>query len=63
MENNVITDIRIPFWRLVFILVKLAVAAIPAAFILIMFYMLIFAVVAGIVAMFGVSLPIPKRTF
>lgn len=34
MESNqvVITDIKIPFWSLVWLLVKLSLAALPAAF-------------------------------
>ena len=33
-QEVVITDIRVPFWSLVWILVKLAIAAIPACIIL-----------------------------
>ena len=61
MENNVITDIRIPFWRLVLIFVKWAIAAIPAAIILVVLYAAIFAVIIGLLGMLGVSLPIPRQ--
>ena len=44
MDNNVITDIRIPFWRLVVIFVKWAIAAIPATIIVVVLYGLVLAV-------------------
>ena len=40
----VVTGLEIPFWDLVFFLVKLVFAAIPAAF----FVVLIFSVMAGV---------------
>ena len=58
MENGVITDIRIPFWRLVVIFVKWAIAAIPATLIIILIYVLVFAVIAGL---FGGLPQIPSR--
>ncbi|MGH8640781.1 MAG: hypothetical protein ACRET6_03660 [Burkholderiales bacterium] len=53
MENNVITDIRIPFWRLVVIFVKWAIAAIPAAIILTVLYFLAWGVLIGLLAGIG----------
>jgi predicted ABC-type sugar transport system permease subunit len=53
-----ITDIKIPFWRLVLIFVKWAIAAIPAAIIL----TLIFGLVIGaIVAVVGVPVELLRR--
>jgi hypothetical protein len=49
-QNVTITDIRIPFIRLVFLMVKLALAAIPAAIIL---TLIGFALSALGVAIFG----------
>jgi len=49
-QNVTITDIRIPFIRLVFFMVKLALAAIPAAIIL---TLIGFALSALGVAIFG----------
>ncbi len=46
MDNNVITDIRIPFVRLVVILVKLSLAAIPAAIIVFLIFSLLAALLA-----------------
>jgi hypothetical protein len=43
-QHIVITDIHIPFWRLVGIFVKWALAAIPATIILV----IIFAIVGGV---------------
>ncbi len=63
MENNVITDIRIPFWRLVLIFVKWAIAAIPAAIILVVLYAVIFAAIIAVIGMLGVSIPNPMRNF
>ncbi|HKZ97509.1 MAG TPA: hypothetical protein VJ045_11075 [Hyphomicrobiaceae bacterium] len=48
MEDSVITDIRIPFWRLVVIFVKWAIAAIPATIIVILIYMAVFGLIAGL---------------
>jgi hypothetical protein len=48
----VITDIDIPFWRLVFIFVKWALAAIPATIVLVVIWMIVAAVLA---AVFGIG--------
>jgi hypothetical protein len=55
----VVTDIHIPFWRLVGIFVKWALAAIPATIILVLIFMLIGAIIAGIFAAIGINLPRP----
>jgi hypothetical protein len=47
-ERIVITDIDIPFWRLVVILVKWALAAIPATIVVMLIVMLVAAVFSGI---------------
>lgn len=47
----IITDIRIPFFRLVLFLVKLSLAAIPAAIILAIASMLISAILAALFGM------------
>jgi hypothetical protein len=56
-----IRDIDIPFWRIVTILIKWSIAAIPAAIIITIVYALIFALLGGIaVGIFdflGVSAP------
>jgi len=39
-QEIVVTDIQIPFWSMVVLMVKLAVASIPALFILSIFGML-----------------------
>jgi hypothetical protein len=54
----VITDIRIPFFRLVLFLVKLSLAAIPAAIILALVSVLISAVLAGL---FGLHMDFMMR--
>ncbi len=46
-ERVVLIDLRIPFFRLVFFLVKLALAAIPAALILGAIGMVVTAVIAA----------------
>ena len=50
-HTMVITDIDIPFWRLVFIFVKWALAAIPATIILIIIWMIVVAVFGAIFGM------------
>jgi hypothetical protein len=45
----VVADIRIPFFRLVLFFVKVAIAAIPAAFILLVLVMLVTAVLAALI--------------
>ncbi len=49
-QRIVIVDLRIPFFRLVFFLVKMTLAAIPAAIILLVFSALVGALIA---ALFG----------
>jgi hypothetical protein len=46
-ERVVLVDLRVPFFRLVFFLVKLSLAAIPAAIILGAILMLVSAAVAA----------------
>lgn len=43
-----IRDIDVPFWRIVTILIKWSIAAIPAAIIVTILYAIIFALVGGI---------------
>jgi hypothetical protein len=47
-QSIVVTDIDIPFWRLVAIFVKWALAAIPATIILIVIWMIVAAVFSTI---------------
>ncbi|MDP7063388.1 MAG: hypothetical protein QF489_10740 [Planctomycetota bacterium] len=49
---NIIVDFRIPFWRMVAIMVKLSIASIPAAIILTAIY-------AGVVLLFTTLLSVP----
>jgi hypothetical protein len=52
VERTVITDINIPFWRLVAIIIKWTFAAIPAAIIV----WLIIMIVAGVIgSIFGLG--------
>ena len=56
MENDnstrvVVTDIRMPFWSMVVFMVKWAIAAIPAMFILIIFWFIIMALFGGMGSM------------
>lgn len=53
-----LTDIRIPFWRLVMVLVKVALASIPAAFILTFIYMFISMLAIGILGSLGMGLDV-----
>jgi hypothetical protein len=48
VERTVITDIDIPFWRLVAILIKWTFAAIPAAIIVWLIIMIIAGVIGSI---------------
>jgi hypothetical protein len=48
VERTVITDIDIPFWRLVMIFIKWTFAAIPAAIIVWLIMMIIVAVIGSI---------------
>jgi hypothetical protein len=54
-----ITDIKIPFWRLVVIMVKWAIAAIPATIILILLGTLVAIAIGAVLAMFGATFPTP----
>jgi len=50
MEGNPVSiiDIRIPFWRLVAFFVKTTIAAIPAAIIVVVIYVLVVGVLAAV---------------
>ena len=52
MEGNPVSivDIRIPFWRLVAFFIKVAIAAIPAAIVVTLLYVLPLLLVGGIIA-------------
>jgi hypothetical protein len=56
-----IRDIDVPFWRIVTILIKWSIAAIPAAIIVTIVYALLFALLGGIAVgildFLGVSTP------
>jgi hypothetical protein len=56
-----IRDIDVPFWRIVTILIKWSIAAIPAAIIVTIVYVLLFALLGGIAVgildFLGVSAP------
>jgi hypothetical protein len=59
MTPAVICDIRIPFWRLVFFLIKYMIAFIPALIILTFVFGLIFAVIGAALGLSGI-IPMPK---
>ena len=46
MEVRVV-DVRVPFWSVVVFMVKWALAAIPAALILLVLYFLVIGVISG----------------
>jgi ABC-type sugar transport system permease subunit len=52
-----IRDIDVPFWRVVMILVKWSIAAVPAMIIVILLYALVVAIIGGLLAAIGVHLP------
>lgn len=52
----VITDIKMPFWSMVWFLVKLSFAAIPALLIVWLVFALIGAVFGGVVGALGLNL-------
>ena len=56
--GNLVTirDIDVPFWRIVLIMIKCSIAAIPATIILILIWVLVMAVFA---ALFGSHMPMP----
>jgi len=60
-EPVTIRDIDVPFWRIVTILIKWSVAAIPAAIIVAILYALILGILggllAGIMELAGIPLP------
>ena len=61
--GNLVTirDIDVPFWRIVFILIKWSVAAIPAMIVIGIIYTALFALLGGLfvgmMQMFGVPIP------
>jgi hypothetical protein len=56
-----IANIDIPFWRMVVILVKWSLAAIPATIIMIIIFAIIALIIGGALSMLGISLPpLPK---
>jgi hypothetical protein len=61
--SNLVTirDIDVPFWRIVLILIKWSIAAIPAAIIVGLIYAALFALLGGLfvgmMEMFGVPIP------
>jgi hypothetical protein len=58
-QPTVVTDIHIPFWRLVGIFVKWALAAIPATIILVIIFMVVGFVIAAVLAALGVNIRPP----
>ena len=60
-ESIVIRDIDVPFWRIVTILIKWSIAAIPAAIVIAILYTLIFALVGGlavgVMELLGIAIP------
>jgi hypothetical protein len=61
MENYTLVDIKIPFWRLVAIFVKWAIAAIPATIIVLILYTVIIGILAAVFGAVGGNWPIPGR--
>jgi len=59
--SNIVTirDIDVPFWRIVLILVKWSIAAIPAMIILTVLDSLLGALMAEVLGVFGLR---PRRT-
>jgi hypothetical protein len=55
-----IADVDIPFWRMVAIIIKWALASIPALIIVTIIFAIIGAVFGAIVAMLGLSIPSMK---
>ena len=62
--GNLVTirDIDVPFWRIVLILIKWSIAAIPAVIIVALLYAALFAVLGGLFVgvMDMVGVPIPE---
>jgi hypothetical protein len=48
-KKVVVTDIKMPFWSMVWFMVKLAIAAIPAGIILFLIFLLVRLLLAGFV--------------
>ncbi len=48
-DSITIRDIDVPFWRIVVIMIKWAIAAIPATLIVFVLYMLIFGLLGGLI--------------
>ena len=61
-QHIVITDIHIPFWRLVGIFVKWALAAIPATIVLMIIFMVVAVVIGGLLTAFLPNLTLPRLT-
>lgn len=63
-NSNIITirDIDVPFWRIVLILIKWSIAAIPAAIIIAIIYALLIAVLGGLFVGFlqVIGVPVPE---
>jgi hypothetical protein len=61
-EPITIRDIDVPFWRIVTILIKWSIAAIPAAIIVAIFYAVILGILGGLLAGFMelAGIPIPE---
>jgi hypothetical protein len=55
---TVITDIRIPFWRLTLFLIKLSLAAIPATIVV---FAILFVVAAILSLIFGMPMGMWRR--
>jgi hypothetical protein len=55
--SNIVTirDIDVPFWRIVLILVKWSIAAIPAMIILTLLVSLLGALMAAVLGLFGLE--------
>ncbi len=62
--SNIVTirDIDVPFFRIVLILIKWAIAAIPAMIIIALIYAVLFAFLGGIIAALlqALGVPVPE---
>ena len=58
-QPAVIIDVRIPFWRLVGIFVKWALAAIPATIIIVLIFTIVAAIVSAVFVQLGWVPPRP----
>ncbi len=59
MTPIVITDVRIPFWRLVFILIKYTLAFIVAMILLCILVMVIGGAIYAVLSLLGIHAPMP----